>query len=103
LNNHVRSNHQLSVKVKFQNGGVTEVKRAEDNTFKCKCAKSFKLPDSLRRHAKGCNDELTKLEEDERWAELTDVDDSDASESLIVDAKVIPIDCFGMLICHENC
>ena len=106
LNNHVRRDHQSAVKVKFQNGCVTEVKRAEDNTFKCKCGKNFKLPDSLRRHAKGCNGELTEPEEDEIWTELMDVDDSDPLELLIADAsiaRVIPADCFGMLICYEKC
>jgi len=34
LKNHVRRDHQSSVKVKFQNGDVVEIKRAEDNTFK---------------------------------------------------------------------
>src|SRR5437667_5263793 len=99
LNYHVKRDHQSSVKVKFQNGGVTEVKRAEDNTFKCKCGKSFKLPDSLRRHVKGCNDELTEPEEDEGEGMLMDVDDSDASE---LDDRVIPGDCFGALISYEN-
>jgi uncharacterized C2H2 Zn-finger protein len=103
LNNHVKSDHQSSVKVKFQNGGVTEVKRAVDNTFKCKCGKSFKLANSLRRHAKECNDELAESAEDEEERVLMDVDDSDASESLITDARVIPADCFGALISYEKC
>jgi uncharacterized C2H2 Zn-finger protein len=104
LKNHVRRDHQSAVKVKFQNGAVTEVKRAKDNTFKCKCGKSFKLPDSLRRHAKGCNGELTEPEEDEEEGALMDVlEDSDASESMNVDERVVPADCFGALISHENC
>ena len=103
LEYHIKHDHQSSVKVKFQNGSMTEVKRVEDNMFKCKCGKGFKLPNSLHRHVKGCNDELTELEEDERWTELMDVDDSDTSESLIMDARVIPADCFGVLICHEKC
>jgi hypothetical protein len=74
---------------------VTEVKRAEDNTFKCKCGKIFKLPDSLRTHARICGDELIKQEEDEREAELMDVDDSDASESLKLDDRIVPADFFG--------
>src|SRR5436190_12075861 len=91
LNYHVKRDHQSSVKVKFQNGGVTQVKRGEDNTFKCKCEKSFKLPDSLRRHAKRCNSELTEIEEDEGEKVLMDVDDCDVSES---DDRVVPADCF---------
>ena len=46
LNNHVRRNHQSVVKIKFQTGRVAEVKRVEDNTFKCKCGRGFKLPNS---------------------------------------------------------
>jgi uncharacterized C2H2 Zn-finger protein len=104
LKNHVRRDHQSVVKVKFQNGGVTEVKRAEDNMFKCNCGKSFKLPDSLRRHAKGCNGELTVSEEDEEEGALMDVlEDSDASESMDVDDRIIPADCFGALISYEKC
>src|SRR5947207_841146 len=93
LEYHVKHDHQSLVKVKFQNGGVTEVKRAEDNTFKCKCGKSFKLPDSLRRHAKRCNDELMEPEENEGEDVL--MDDTDASESMDMDDRVIPADCFG--------
>ena len=105
LEYHVKRDHQSSVKVKFQNGDVTEVKRAEDNTFKCKCEKSFKLPDSLRRHAKRCNDELTEPEEDEEEeGALMDVlEDSDASESMDVDDRIILADCFGALISYEKC
>ena len=33
--------------------------------FKCKCGKRFKLPDSLRRHAKRCNEESVELEKAE--------------------------------------
>ena len=103
LNNHVRRDHQSAVKVKFQTGGVTEVKRAEDNTFKCKCGKRFKLPDSLRRHAKSCNNESTELEEKEREAELMNVNDSDASESMNMNDRIIPIDCVSALISREKC
>jgi uncharacterized C2H2 Zn-finger protein len=98
LKNHVRRDHQSAVKVKFQTGGMTEVKRAEDNTFKCKCGKGFKLPNSLRRHAKGCNGELPESEENEEEGVLMNVDDSDASESMDIDDSVIPADCFGALI-----
>jgi uncharacterized C2H2 Zn-finger protein len=103
LEYHVKRDHQSSVKVKFQNGDVTEVKRAEDNTFKCKCGKSFKLPDSLRRHARTCRGELTDPEQIEREPELMDVDGSDASESLDLDDRVVPVDCFGAVISHEKC
>ena len=103
LNNHVRRYHQSSVKVKFQNGDVAEVKRGEDNAFKCKCGKSFKLPDSLRRHAKGCNGELIESEEDEEERVLMDVDDYDALQSMNIDDRIVPADCFGALISYEKC
>ena len=102
LNNHVRRDHQSSVKVKFQNGGVTEVKRETDNAFKCKCGKSFKLADSLRRHAKGCDDELTEREEKKSGAELMNVNDSDASECMNVNERTVPVDCFGALILMKS-
>ena len=43
LNFHVKHIHQSLIKIKFQNGDVVEVKRAEDNTFKCK-KKTFSIP-----------------------------------------------------------
>jgi uncharacterized C2H2 Zn-finger protein len=103
LNNHVKRDHQSSVKVKLQNGGVTEVKKREDGTFKCKCGKSFKLPGSLQRHAKGCNGESAEPEQDEREVGSMEVDDSDASESMDVDDRVVRVDCFGALISREKC
>jgi uncharacterized C2H2 Zn-finger protein len=105
LNYHVRREHQSSVKIKYQNGVVAEVKRGEDNTFKCKCGKSVALPDSLQKHAKRCNDESMELEENEDEAMLMDVDDSSASESVNAEDRMIPADCFGMRISHEkaNC
>ena len=79
---------------------MAEVKRAEDNTFKCKCGKRVRLPDSLRRHAKRCNGELTESEE----RALMDVlEDSDASESMNMDDRIVPADCFGSLISYEKC
>jgi hypothetical protein len=75
---------------------MTEVKRAEDNTFKCKCGKSFKLPDSLRRHTRTCRDELIEPEQIERETLLFD----DASESMDFNDEVINdiyADCYGAL------
>ena len=101
LNYHVKRNHQSNVKVIFQNGDVSEIERAEDGMFKCKCGKSFQYPDSLRRHAKNCNDRLAEIEE-EREVESMNVDDSDASEPIDVDDRVMPIDCIGTRISHEK-
>ena len=103
LDYHVKRDHRSSIKIKFQNGEVIEVKRAEDNIFKCKCGKTFKLPDSLRRHAKRCNNESTESYEEEVEVELMNISDSDASESMDVDDRIIPVDCFGALISHEKC
>jgi len=107
LNNHVRRAHQSSVKVKFQSGGVTEVIKAEDNTFKCKCGKSFKIPHSLRRHAKDCNDEARSHENEEEDVQMSE-GCSDASENANYNEGTIddsPVDCFGALISQEfaNC
>jgi hypothetical protein len=102
MSNHVKSSHQSSVKVKYQNGVVAEVKRAEDNTFKCKCGKSVSLPNSLHRHAKICNDASVELEENEDEIVLMDVDDSNTLESMSAEDRIIPTDCFGMRISHEN-
>lgn len=100
---HVKRDHQLSVKIRFQNGDVTEVKRGNDGTFKCKCDKKFRLPTSLRRHAKECKNELTESERDEMEIESMDIDDPDTSESINIDDRIIPTDCFGALISYEKC
>jgi len=100
LNNHVRRDHQLSVKVKFQGGGAAEIKRAEDGTFKCKCGKSFKLPHSLRRHVKTCRGQLVEPEQAEGEASSMD----DVSEYMDFDDEVVddtPTDCYGALCLHK--
>lgn len=93
LKNHVRRHHQSVVKVKFQNGRMTEVKKRGDDMFNCACGKSFKVPWSLQRHAKSCNGELPESEEDDDA--LMIVDDSDASESTGENDRIVPADCFG--------
>jgi uncharacterized C2H2 Zn-finger protein len=100
LNNHVRRDHQSSVKIKFHNGDAVEVEKGEDNTFKCKCGKKFKLPDSLRKHAKSCQGNVTRLEEAEEEAMRLSEEDSDVPEELECDEAddETPIDCYGALI-----
>jgi len=100
LNYHVRRDHQLSVKIKFQNGDTTEVIKGEDNTFKCRCGKKFKIPDSLRRHVKSCKDEEGKAYEENMQTDGGDSDASDSLESNEEEADETPIDCFGALISH---
>ena len=82
---------------------MTEVKRAGDSTFKCKCGKSFKLADSLRRHAKRCDGELTEPDSKESGEELMNENDPDASEFMNVDDRNVPADCFGALISYKKC
>jgi len=106
LNYHVKRHHQLSVKVKFDNGHVIEIEKGDDDMFECKCGKKFKAPTSLRKHAKNCRDGFAKLKRAEGEVELADVNNSDASESMDIDSGAIndtPIDCFRTLISYENC
>jgi len=108
LNNHVRRYHQSLVKVKFQNGSVTEVKKGEDGKFKCNCGKGFKLPWSLQRHAKDCNGEAMESDKDEEEDVQMLEGISDASETANHNRGRIddsPVDCFGALISRElaNC
>lgn len=79
-----------------------EIKRDADGTFQCKCDKKFKLPTSLRRHAKNCGDELAESEENEEEEMLMDIDDADGSESSNTNDRVVPADCFGLLIPYEK-
>ena len=99
LNNHVRSKHQLSVTVKFNNGSATEIQRGNNDAFNCGCGRSFKLPYSMQKHARLCSGESASAEDasvDEHDAESEG--ESDASESNDDDAgNDIPEDCFGMM------
>src|SRR5579864_257199 len=52
--NHVRSKHQASVAVKFEDGTSLKIKRESNGKFKCRCGKLFKLPNSLHAHARSC-------------------------------------------------
>ena len=81
---------------------MMEVKREQDNTFTCKCGKSFNYPDSLHKHAKGCNSKLIEPEEDRSERDLMNVDDTDASESMDLDNRVVPDDCYGSPISCES-
>jgi hypothetical protein len=104
LNNHVKRDHQTLVKVQFQDGRVTEVERGDDDKFKCKCGKCFRLPDSLRRHAKSCRSDVTRSEEDEEVVMRLSEQDSEGSESSDFNgegADETPIDCYGALISRE--
>ena len=82
---------------------MIEVKKAKNDTFKCKYEKSFKLPNSLRRHARTCKNKLIDLEQIERESELIDINDSDISELLNLNDKIISVDCFDAIISHEKC
>src|SRR6266496_3482886 len=104
LNYHVKRYHQSSVKVKYENGHVTEVKKGDDGTFKCQCRKSYKTPTSLWKHMKSCRHESSEQEH----AHMEDVDMlegvSDVSDMMDHDDASIsdtPVDCFGALISRE--
>ena len=100
LKNHIKHDHQSMIKIKFQIDDMTKVKRIKDNIFKCKYEKRFKLPNSLRRYAKECNDELTEPKE----RALMDVlEDFNVSESMNMNDRIILTDCFGALISYEKC
>jgi hypothetical protein len=98
LNYHVKRHHQELVKVKFRDGRVAEVKRGDENMFKCNCGKRFGFPGSLQRHAKRCGGDVIESEEAEE-------EDSDASESMDFNEEFVdntPEDCFGAQIPCEN-
>lgn len=102
---HVKRDHQSSVKVKFENGSVAEVKKEEDGTFICKCEKRFNLSVTLRKHAKTCRGESSESED----IHMNDIDvieeTSDASGMEDHEDRqvgVIPADCCGTRISHEK-
>ena len=87
LNNHVRGGDQSSVQLKFNNGSVTKIKR-DDDTFKCMCGKSLKLPWSIQRHAKNCKGEMRVSEEAEGGDRRMREGDSYTSECLDFNEEV---------------
>ena len=105
LSNHVRLEHQPLVKVKFQNGSVTEVKLGEDGTFKCECGKDFKFPSSFKRHVKGCSGQLIESNKGREEDMQMSGEGSDASDSAEYhdeeEIKDSLPDCFRALCCHE--
>lgn len=99
LRNHVRRQHQTSVKVKYRNGLVREIRRGDDDAFKCGCGKTLKHPLSLHKHVKQCNDELTTPDEVIEQDMSPEENYSDASESAESDDNVASdteSHCFGM-------
>src|SRR5947207_11759183 len=80
LNNHIKYNHQSSIKIKFQNDDMIEVKRAKNNIFKYKYEKNFKFSDLLYKYTKKYNDKLIKTKENEREKILININDFDISK-----------------------
>ena len=90
LRDHIKRDHQQSVKVKFRGDRVVNIERADDGTFQCLCARHFTLPSSLRRHARSCEGDIQSRnlnELREEWsAEQVDCNSEEQS---------LPIDCVG--------
>ena len=97
--NHVKRDHQSAVKITLRTGSAMEIRRGDDNTFKCNCGKPFKHPFSLRRHAKECDGELTSPDEEAIDQDISSEENySDASESIESDdnrVSDIPSHCIG--------
>ena len=97
LKNHVEREHQASVRVTFANGITSIIKKGSDDSFKCNCGQTFSLPNSLRRHAKGCVGDIVDI----TMATGDAVMDRDATENedneMEVDTgnDVIPFDCIS--------
>jgi len=76
LKDRIKRVHQESVKVTFMDDTIVSVKRDCEGVFKCTCGRAFKLPGSLRRHAKTCNGgenmTVTTAGDDERELGMTE-------------------------------
>lgn len=95
LNNHVRSVHQATVQVRFQNGKLKEIQRGRDGSFTCDCGKVFKHPISLRRHGKQCVG--AELENDVHSAENTSLLEDSMNEDEVGEAEEMG-DCTGICL-----
>ena len=91
------------IKIKFQNEDMIEIKRAKDNIFKCKYEKNFKLLNSLYKYIKKYNNKSIKSYKKKIKIELIDINDSDISELMNMNNRIILIDYFDTLISHEKC
>ncbi|HEV2222669.1 MAG TPA: hypothetical protein VGR84_06670 [Candidatus Acidoferrales bacterium] len=86
---------------------MTQIKRGDDNTFKCACEKVFKHPLLLKKHMKECNGESTCLDDglidDNMLGEEDDLDASELSESADDNhMDDTPADCIGMMSKRHN-
>ena len=88
LKNHIKRDHQQSVKVTFGNSDIIDVKRESDGSFRCFCNRRFDLPGSLQRHAKSCQgfeNEAKDDEEEEEKGEEEDLESDSLEENLLCD------------------
>ena len=60
MKNHIKYNHQLMIKIKFQYKNMTKIKRIKDNIFKYKYEKNFKISNLLYKYIKKYNNKLIK-------------------------------------------
>jgi hypothetical protein len=99
LKDHIKRDHQRSVKAKFQDDTVINIGKGDDGTFQCLCARHFALPSSLRRHARSCEGDVSMKRQDGLKEELSEEEMEDDSKE-----HGLPIDCVGKfprLICTE--
>ena len=54
LKDHVKHDHQSSIKLMFPSGSTMTIVRDVNGGFKCPCGRSYSSPRSIRRHVKDC-------------------------------------------------
>jgi hypothetical protein len=98
LKNHVRRKHQRCVTARFKDGRIRRIEREGEREFECICGKTFMLPDSVRRHAKGCSGAMARrAAEGEAIGETVSESDRNSMEEEVNESLNIPFDCIGEL------
>ena len=62
LNYHIKYYHQILIKIKFNNEHIMMFKKCENETFKCKYGKNFKIFIFIWKHIKICKNESINYE-----------------------------------------
>lgn len=90
LRDHIKRDHQKSVKAKFRSDTVVQIERGDDGTFQCLCARHFTVPSTLRRHAQSCEGDVVPRNSNElREGQSLEQADDDSEEDNL------PFDCVG--------